>query len=53
VAHPAEHAGGVRRAVVQIYHGRMMDHPGEMWRRTQEEADKRRPENANAVSAVT
>ena len=27
VAHPAEHTGGVRRAVVKIYHGRHTDHP--------------------------
>jgi hypothetical protein len=41
------------RAVVKIYHGRNVDRPGGMWRRTQEEADKRRPECAKAVSAVT
>jgi hypothetical protein len=44
VAHPAEHAGGVRRAVVKIYHGRNIDHLCDMWRRAQEEADKRIPE---------
>ncbi|MFG2134102.1 hypothetical protein ACGFNV_40965 [Streptomyces sp. NPDC048751] len=30
VAHPAEHLGGVRRAVVKIYHGRNIDHAGDM-----------------------
>jgi hypothetical protein len=43
VAHPTEHTGGVRRAVVKIYHGRNIDHLCEMWRRAQEEADKRPP----------
>jgi len=30
VAHPSEHTGGVRRAVVKIYHGRNIDHLDEM-----------------------
>jgi hypothetical protein len=53
VAHPAEHTGGVRRAVVKIYHGRNVDHRGEMWRRAQEEADKQMPEWAYAAGTVT
>jgi hypothetical protein len=44
VAHPAEHTGGVRRAVVKIYHDRKVDHLRDIWRRSQEEADKPRPE---------
>ncbi|BFO21909.1 hypothetical protein SHKM778_82970 [Streptomyces sp. KM77-8] len=40
VAHPAEHSGGVRRAIVKIYHGRNTDHRVGLWRASQEEADK-------------
>jgi hypothetical protein len=32
--------GGVRRAVVKIYHGRKSDHRSDMWHTPQEEADK-------------
>jgi hypothetical protein len=53
VAHPAEHKGGVRRAVVKIYHGRIIDHPRRIWRRSQEKEDKQLPEYAKAVTAVT
>jgi hypothetical protein len=30
VAHPAEHSGGVGRAVVKIYHGRNIDHMADL-----------------------
>jgi hypothetical protein len=40
VAHPA-HMGGVRRAVVKIYHGRNNDRPDPLWRTPQGEADKK------------
>ncbi|GDY74501.1 hypothetical protein SAV31267_039860 [Streptomyces avermitilis] len=32
--------GGVRRAVVKIYHGRNIGRPGRVWHTPQEEADK-------------
>jgi hypothetical protein len=38
--------GGVRRAVVKIYHGRHIDHLGDMWRSAQEKTDKSHPERA-------
>jgi hypothetical protein len=53
VAHPAEHTGGVRRAVVKIYHGRNIDRLYDLWRTPQEEADKEHPEGPNAAVTVT
>jgi hypothetical protein len=44
VAHPTEHAGGVRWAVVKIYHGGNLDRLAVLWRTTQEEADKEHPQ---------
>jgi hypothetical protein len=35
--------GGVRRAVVKIYHGRNTDQLCPLWRTAQEEADKEHP----------
>jgi hypothetical protein len=46
VAHPAENMGGVRRAVVKIYHGRDIDHRRDMWRSAHEKTDKSHPERA-------
>jgi hypothetical protein len=42
VAHPTD-KGGVRRAVVKIYHGRHIDPLGVLWRTAQGEADKKHP----------
>jgi hypothetical protein len=53
VAHPDEHAGGVRRAVVKIYHGRNIDHLCGMWRRTQGEVDKADPAGRKKAITVT
>jgi hypothetical protein len=38
--------GGVRRAIVKIYHARNTDHRRDVWRTPQEEADKTHPRTA-------
>jgi hypothetical protein len=53
VAHPAEHSGGVGRAVVKIYHGRTIDHRFDVWRTTQGEADKGVHRMAEQAGTVT
>jgi hypothetical protein len=45
--------GGVRRAVVKIYHGRNVDHRSDMWRTPQEEGDKGVRAAAFTAAAVT
>jgi hypothetical protein len=45
--------GGVRRAVVKIYHGRNMDHPCDLWRTAQGEADKEHSEGVKEAVTVT
>jgi hypothetical protein len=45
--------GGVRRAVVKIYHGRNTDHLDGVWRTPQGEVDKERPEGSYEAAAVT
>jgi hypothetical protein len=45
--------GGVRRAVVKIYHGRNRDRRGHLWRTPQEEADKNERRAAFLADAVT
>jgi hypothetical protein len=45
--------GGVRRAVVKIYHGRNTDHRSTMWRTPQEEPDKERSNAAKQAATVT
>jgi hypothetical protein len=44
--------GGVRRAVVKIYHGRNLDRRGFLWRTPQEEADKKQRRPAFLAVAV-
>jgi hypothetical protein len=53
VAHPAEHTGGVRRAVVKIYHARHTDRRAELWRITQEEAAKLGTKGTQSAASVT
>jgi hypothetical protein len=45
--------GGVRRAVVKIYHGRIVDHLRDMWRITHEEVDVLDTRRAHPAAAVT
>jgi hypothetical protein len=45
--------GGVRRAVVKIYHGRNIDHRRDVWRITQEEGDIRDTRRAHLTGTVT
>jgi hypothetical protein len=45
--------GGVRRAVVKIYHGRKRDRRGHLWRTPQKEADKKERRPAFLAVAVT
>ncbi|WP_409471847.1 hypothetical protein [Streptomyces sp. HC307] len=53
VAHPADIKGGVRRAVVKIYHGRNSDHLATLWRITQEEVDRPHLKRTYGAGAVT
>jgi hypothetical protein len=45
--------GGVRRAVVKIYHGRNVDHRRWKWRTPQGEADKEHPSRTFVTVTVT
>ncbi|CAL2065392.1 protein of unknown function [Streptomyces murinus] len=52
VAHPAD-KGGVRRAVVKIYHDRNIDRGTGMWRASQGKADKEQGNTPNPAARVT